>query len=145
MGKIIKFPLTNTDIGDQDDQDHRPVGDHHFNSSQVIKLDPLRNEIPTFSTFRLYVKKGDVIAAGEVLSFLFGITQYQGLESSRHFISKLNQDQYVLSIIERLQTAVAESKANECLMILASYFGLSGSHAVMIWQHLKTQDFSHLL
>ena len=143
MGKVIKFPLSNTKVTASEEQGH--MGGQLVNSNQVIKLDPMRNEVPTFSTFRVYISKGNVVAAGEVLSFLFGITQYQGLESSRYFTSKLKQDEYVLSIIERLQTAVAESKANECLMLLASYFGLSGASAVMIWQHLKTQDFSHLL
>ncbi|MFK7824229.1 MAG: hypothetical protein AB8G05_08730 [Oligoflexales bacterium] len=145
MGKVIKFPLTSTAAEAQDSADKKLLGDHQFSSNQVIKLDPLKNVIPSFSTFRLYVNKGDIVAAAEVLSFLFGITQYQGLEASRHFVSKLSQDQYVLSIIEKLQTAVLQSKANECMMLLSSYFGLSGPNAVSIWQHLKTQDFSHLL
>ena len=144
MGKVLKFPLNGHDTL-LEEAESKLLSDHPNNSNQVIKLDPLKNVIPTFSTFRLYVTKADVVAAGEVLSFLFGITQYQGLEASRYFVSKLNQDQYALSSIEKLQTAVAESKANECLMILGSYFGLSGPNAILIWQHLRSQGSSHLL
>lgn len=144
MGKLIKFPLIDPQSQLEGDKDPAlSTLDPRLNASQVIKLDPIRNVIPTFGTFRLYVKKGDAVAAGEVLSFLFGVTQYQGLESSRHFIAKLNQDQHALSIIDKLQMAVSESKANECLMLLASYFDLNGPSAVVVLQHLKTQDFSH--
>lgn len=95
--------------------------------------------LPNFNVFHDKILKGDVVSAGEILSFLLGITHFQGIESARMY-RNLNQTQPdSLKKIEAIFNELCQERNNDCLMLLAQCFGLEGTKAVMVLQHLRAQ------
>jgi len=150
MGKLLKFPDKGT-ITDSAKAGRTPqsAAARAFPPEQgvpeapppnVIPLETPVQELPDFSTFHKKILEGDLVSAGELLSFLLGITHFQGIESARAYRFLDKRTGQAQEKVHNLFETLSEGRTNESLMLLADSFGISGSRAVLVLQHLKSQS-----
>lgn len=147
MAKILKFPgrqqAVLRDRGAPNSENAQGSGSWSDSGPEgnVIPLaqDGDENTVPDFQTFHQKILQGDLVSAGELLSFLLGVTHFQGIECARIYRHLNHSTQDAGEKVADLLNHLSEEKNNECLMLLSHCFGLEGAKAVVVLQHLKSQ------
>ena len=142
MAKILKFPGKRARAG----QKHQMTGSLIRNgyTDNVIPLGiPFgsgNRDLPDFTMFHEKIVADDLVTGGELLSFLLGVSHFNGIESARMYRYLNRTTGQGQEKLKNLQEALEQEKNNECLMLLASCFGIDGARAVLVLQHLKSQS-----
>lgn len=148
MAKILKFPTrrqTVSEAGSSGATDHPkgsqagPWSESGADGNVIPLASGDENTVPDFQTFHQKILQGDLVSAGELLSFLLGVTHFQGIECARVYRHLNHSTQDAGEKVADLLNHLNEEKNNECLMLLSHCFGLGGAKAVVVLQHLKSQ------
>lgn len=95
--------------------------------------------LPTFATFAEHVQTGDCTAAGELLSYLLGVSLVLGLQACDCYQQLLQQEPQADELLAQLVLAIEQNAQEPCLLLLATCFGMQEPQSLLVWQHLSSQ------
>lgn len=101
--------------------------------------DSIEIEFPTFQRFVSQVSNEEILAAARTLASLLDISEARGVQCSRIFLRRYEENQDFALKVLQLRGEVISSSYNSALMLMAECFGLVGIEAIGVLQTLRAR------